>query len=1112
MGGTVPGSLRLLESPSAFHRIEGARAFIQSQPPDREILIVGASRGAADDLARLVAAARGAAFGLHRASLVELAARLALTHLARRGTVPATALGSEAVAARVAFQALQEGALHYYRPVVGFPGFPGALTRTLDEVRLARIAPEALEAVAEGDLSRLLRGFADQLDAGRLHDLAGLLQAAAEAARADPAPPLLTMPLVLLDVAVRSPAHQAFVGALVARAPCVLATLPEGDEATRRAFEALAPPAGAAAAPAPGPGSDELERLRAFLFSPQSPPGDARAGRVVLFSAPGEGRECVEIARLALEEARNGIAFDRMAVLLRTPQGYTPLLETALARAGIPAYFAQGTMRPDPAGRAFLAILDCAAERLSAKRFAEYLAFGQVPGGGTRGPRAAPHGGAASEAREWTAPQDEALGPAVNQPPAGDEAAAPIPVPPEAPGDDSPVLEGGLRAPWKWEALLVESAVIGGLDRWRRRLDGLGEEFRLRLQEVERESQAGQAQAVERHLRDLDHLRAFALPVIERLAALPSRGAWGDWIPALEALAPLVLRTPDRVLGVLADLRPLAPVGPVGLDEVREVLAPRLRTLERPAPPHRYGRLFVGSIEQGRGRAFDIVFVPGLAERVFPQKPREDPILLDAARRALAPALETQNDRSGYERFLLRLALGAARQRLYLSYPRVDVEAARSRVASFYALEVQRALTGTIPDPETLAREAEETGRSRLAWPAPVIPSAAIDDIEHDLATLHTLLIAEREMPEAAAGRARYLLDLNDWLARSLRSRWRRWAARWTPSDGLVRVTDDTREALEAARPTARAYSVGALEHFATCPYRFYLSAVYRLEPREEAVPLEHLDPRTRGALFHDVQAQAMRALAAAGQLPLTPARAAAARQVLDATLDRVAAGYRDRLAPAIPRVWETGIEGVRVDLRMWLERCIEAHATWEPVAFELAFGLGAARPAEVDPQSVAHEVVIDGGFRLRGIVDLVERRRGTADLRVTDHKTGSRRAPRGVVVGGGGTLQPVLYGLAAAQILGAPVVESRLFYCTRAGQFEERPVSLAGGEAAAKGRGVLQTIDRSVAAGFLPPAPLPRACRACDFRGVCGPDEERRLARKPPAPLHDLQTMRAWR
>jgi RecB family exonuclease len=924
------------------------------------------------------------------------------------------------------------------------------------------------------------------------------------------------MPLVLLDVAVPSPAHHTFVGSLLARVPSALATLPAGDEETRRAFQVLAPRGESepGAAPDPVPGAEparpprELHRARSFLFSRDAPPDTERRGEVMLFSAPGEHREAVEIARLALEEARKGVPFDHMAVLLRARGAYTSLLEAALARADIPAYFAHGTARPDPAGRALITLLDSALEGLSAKRFAEYLAFGQVPAPEEAGPTS-------PGMPDWIAPQDESLGPAA-APPTHDRDDDEVMRPNKDDGSaardgEAPVIHGSLRAPWRWEELLVESAVIGGLDRWNRRLDGLAEEYRLRLRDLAREApDSPRFHAVERDLRNLEHLRNFALPVIGRLAALPRAATWAAWIGELEGLALRVLRRPERVLAVLADLRPLGPVGPVELGEVRAVLASRLSTLDAPRPAHRYGRLFIGTIEQARGRTFDVVFVPGLAERIFPQKPREDPMLLDEARRSLTPSLRTQEDRGAYERFLLRLALGAARQRIYLSYPRIDVDGGRSRVGSFYALEVYRALTGTIPDPESLERETGTAG-TRLAWPAPDVPTYAIDDIEHDLATLHTLLVAPPGARGTIAGRARYLLELSDCLARSLRSRWRRWSRQWTSADGIVRVTEHTRPALEAARPTARGYSVGALERFANCPYRFYLSSIYRLEPRADIAPLEHLDPLTRGALSHDVQARVMRALQARGELPLTPQRAALAQRVLDETLDRVAGEYRERLAPAVLRVWQTAIEAVRIDLRMWLDRSIEAHADWDPVAFELAFGVSASHAGDIDPRSVADEVVLDGGFRLRGVVDLVERRRATADLRVTDYKTGARRAPRNLVVAGGATLQPVLYAFAIQQILGERVVESRLFYCTRAGGFEQRAVRMAGSDAAVRAREVLGTIDEAVAAGILPPAPLHDGCRLCDFQDVCGPHEERRAQRKQSGLLDALERMRGW-
>ncbi len=88
--------------------------------------------------------------------------------------------------------------------------------------------------------------------------------------------------------------------------------------------------------------------------------GQLRTGEddpaVDCLSAPGEGRECVEMARVILGHAERGTPFDRMAVVMRAPELYASHLETALRRAEIPAYFGRGTRRPDPSGRAMLAL------------------------------------------------------------------------------------------------------------------------------------------------------------------------------------------------------------------------------------------------------------------------------------------------------------------------------------------------------------------------------------------------------------------------------------------------------------------------------------------------------------------------------------------------------------------------------------------------------------------------------------------------------------------------------------------------------------------------------------------------------------------------------------
>ena len=72
-------------SASARVRLEAAAAFVADCPAATEVLVVGATREAADDFCRGVAVTRGATFGLHRFTLGQLASRIATATLAAAG-------------------------------------------------------------------------------------------------------------------------------------------------------------------------------------------------------------------------------------------------------------------------------------------------------------------------------------------------------------------------------------------------------------------------------------------------------------------------------------------------------------------------------------------------------------------------------------------------------------------------------------------------------------------------------------------------------------------------------------------------------------------------------------------------------------------------------------------------------------------------------------------------------------------------------------------------------------------------------------------------------------------------------------------------------------------
>lgn len=1060
----APGSIAAVHefftSDRAALRHERARAFLGQCEPAQPALIIAATVEAGSELVRSL---RRPVFGWRRSTLFGAAAELARPALLERGLGLATPLSLEALWARVVFQQAERGELGRFAELADRPGLSRALARTATEVRALGLPVAALEPA----LARALRAFEAALEAARLVDRVGLFELAAEAV--DRAQPL---PVVLFDVPVAAGVEATFVERLGARASRVFACLPASDDdSVKRLAAALSCPAQLLADAAQTP----LAALQQNLFAERR----VAAVHVLseVFSAPGESRECVEIARRVLAFAQAGVPFDHQAVLLRSPSTYRAPLEDAFRRALIPAYFSAGVPTPDPSGRALLALLRCAEEKLSARRFSEYLSLGQVP---QADPEGAPPA-AVPSSHSFERAEGETLLPGEDKVPSSSASHCA----PERLDPDAPVTAGRLRSPRKWEQLIVDAAVIGGVDRWRRRLDGLKQRREVALRAPTLTE--AQQQRIARELSDLDALEAFGLPLLDALAAFPKAATWGQWLELLGALATRALRFPRRVLSVLSELAPMGVVGPVELREVRAVLTPRLSEVTEAPAARRYGSVFVAPVEAARGLSFDVVFVPGLAERIFPQKVREDPLLPDQVRERLDERLEVNSHRVARERLALRLAVGAATSRAVLSWPRIDAEHARPRVPSFYALEAVRAVEGVLPQHEALQRKAELAGQARLAWPGPRDPAVAIDETEYDLAVLGEVLRATSPVK----GRARYLVEVCPALGRALRARFARWSqSSWTPADGLVRPAAAARAALEPHQFGARPFSPTALEQYAACPYRFYLSTVLRLAPLELPQELEELGPLEKGSMTHEVHFVLLSRLRAA-RVRVTPENLEQVFAQLDEVVAEVTAKFKDDFVPAIARVWDDGVEVMRADQREWLRR-VAVDSAWEPWRFELAFGLGLRE--QQDPSSVPRPVELEHGLQLRGSIDLVERRITGGALRATDYKTGRARTKQGNVVGGGRHLQPVLYAMVLEKLFPQQRIEcGRLLYCTQVGGFTAVETALDGLAREHVGQVVLH-IRQALETGFFPAMPADGECTWCDHAAVCGPDEERRV------------------
>ncbi len=145
-----PMRLTAVTSAVNYRRIQRARAWLESRGPAEEVLIVGATLDAANELARSVVKEKGAAFGWHRLTLSQLAAAIAAPVLAARGLVPLSRLGTEAIVARLIHRLKAEGGLEQLPAVADTPGFPRAIAGVIAELRLGKSALRATDKRCAG--------------------------------------------------------------------------------------------------------------------------------------------------------------------------------------------------------------------------------------------------------------------------------------------------------------------------------------------------------------------------------------------------------------------------------------------------------------------------------------------------------------------------------------------------------------------------------------------------------------------------------------------------------------------------------------------------------------------------------------------------------------------------------------------------------------------------------------------------------------------------------------------------------------------------------------------------------------------------------------------------
>ena len=424
--------------------------------------------------------------------------------------------------------------------------------------------------------------------------------------------------------------------------------------------------------------------------------------------------------------------------------------------------------------------------------------------------------------------------------------------------------------------------------------------------------------------------------------------------------------------------------------------------------------------------AFRYVFVPGVNEGLFPRPPAEDPLLLEAQRASLGVELRAEDTE------LLRIAAACASEQFTLSFSRLDLLTGRERVPSFYAFAV--ASRGR--------RAGDRRARIRSARPlrhahAHRLAGAARSRRRHRRRGIRPRHAGPARqgfgrVSEASAGprrgvAARALVALAQAVEagrRPVRRGDRQRCAR--SHTGLPRAPGRLRccSSMHAA-PTASRCAA-----FSACA------------PRSGPTGIQRMDPANRG---RSLSRRAVRPAARSdggGLLPVTERtlrRRAGTARCHPASRRRSAT--EAELAPAIPQIWRAEVQSIRADLRGWLQqkallgRRLDARIQRTELRSHKPGGPRSAQPARSPSPSAAATSCKAPSIWWSGTRAV---RCAWWITRPAAFRTRGRRSwARGEV------LQPMLYALAAEEMLGEPVALGRLYYSTIAQNYTPIDVPL---------------------------------------------------------------------
>ncbi len=1024
--------------------------------PFNPLLILVSSRLLGLHLQRFLAEQGLPHFNLRFLTLEEFARQVSAPNLLRQGKKELPSHAGELIIEHTAKSLADQDKNFYFHDIADHPGFHRAILATIKDLKDACLSPEQIDPILSTsqiarqvhlpklkDLLNLWKAYERRLKDLRWYDESDVLISACQWVKDWPY--LKQTPRMVI---------YGFYDFNIVQKRLLQTCLDEKEtmiflpyEPTP-AFEYVKPTLkwlkdnGFEEAPAemrdPQTRKSALDHLCRHLFD-NGKPVEIPPDVIQIVSAPGEPREVREVIRATLQASQEkGIAFHEIGILLRAPGEYSRLFRETFDLSGIHPYLREGLpLIETPAGRSLLLLLNVINRNYSRQAVIEFATYAKLF-------------------------SDRVSG-----------------------------KEGSPPTPSQWDAISIQAGIVEGQKEWNERLGRLREGC---LREGEEEEGEGRRRFDKEDIVAIDQLIRFTRELFKSLQQVTDSNTWNGKTRALIDAFEGLVEEDEESTPVKEAVKRLSELDVTGITPSRADFTRLVEEVlqEDAIPVGRFQRNgpAVVNLMAARGVPFKVVIIPGMVEKSFPPLIRQDAILLDHERRILNQSLGGEETgplplktegRLEEERLLYRLAIGSAKEKLILSFPRIEIGTGRERLPSSFLLASVRALTGESTDFQKFEKFPGFV-RIPLSEIAVKSPEKALDEVEFDIST------GQQKLEEQKAEALLYLREVSPFFGRGLQLESSRWGKRtFTGFEGIL----SSKEALQVLRErysiSHKSISPTRLEAYASCPYQYLLNVIMGIEALREPEKEVTINPLDKGTLIHSILWTFFTGLKKerGSSLQLEPKDLERLLKIANKEFFE----FEQMGVTGYSMLWEVEKRGILDDLADFFMQELN-ETEFIPTYFEVRYGMKryGLQESEISTEEPVPLKLGSQTIHLRGRIDRIDLTKDKKRARVRDYKTGKVSAKSNDFQGGT-TLQLPLYLYAAGQLLGRPhkgiQVESAEYYFLKGG----KRVGFEGSELKAKEaklQEILKTIAGGIEGGVFIAVP-DGGCRYCDFKMICG-------------------------